>query len=78
MSYYVVRSFVDALCMLHLQDFRNDVRFTNEALLSIQEAAEAYIAKMFLHSQSCAIHGKRITIQPKDIALVLRLCGDPI
>jgi histone H3/H4 len=73
-----VHSLMRGVCYINLQDFRNDVRFTNEALLSIQEAAEAYIARMFQHAQTCAVHAKRITIQPKDIALVLKLCGDPI
>lgn len=49
------------------QDMKPDVRFTPNALRALQTAAEDYIVKLFEQSQSAAIHGKRITLLPKDV-----------
>ena len=46
---------------------------TAGALYSLQEGAEAYLINLFCDSQLAAIHGKRITVMPKDIQLVRRL-----
>jgi len=51
------------------QDFVSDLRFQATAMTVLQEAAEAYLVQLFENAQSCAVHGKRITIQPKDINL---------
>ena len=40
-----------------------------------QEAAEAYLVKLFEDSNLCAIHAKRVTIMPKDIQLARRMRG---
>ena len=47
-----------------------------EALKCLQEASDAYLIALFEGTQLCAIHGRRITIQPKDIQLVHRICGE--
>jgi histone H3 len=36
-------------------------------VLALQEAAEAYIVGVFEDTNLCAIHGKRVTIMPKDM-----------
>jgi histone H3 len=41
--------------------------------MALQEAAEAYLVKMFEDANLCAIHAKRVTIQKKDIFLARRL-----
>jgi len=56
-------------------DFKNDLRFQNTALLALQEAAEAYLVSIFADTNLCAIHAGRITIQPKDMQLALRIRG---
>ena len=56
-------------------DFRNDLRFQSSAILAIQEAAEAYLVALFEDTNLCAIHAKRVTIQPKDIQLARRIRG---
>jgi len=51
----------------------SDYRFQSTALLALQEAAEAYLVGLFEDSNLFAIHTKRITIMPKDIALARRI-----
>ena len=51
------------------QDFKTDLRFQSAAILCLQEAAEAYLVRLFDDANLCAIHAKRVTIMPKDILL---------
>jgi histone H3 len=53
-----------------------DLRFESHALMAIQEAAEAYMTKLFEDTNLCAIHAKRVTIMPKDIQLARRIRGE--
>ena len=55
------------------QSIGEHIRFESQALLALQEAAEAYIVCCFEDAHLCSMHAKRITIQPKDIKLSLRL-----
>ncbi len=62
-----------------VQDMRKgpfDYRFQSTALLALQEASEAYLVALFEDTNLCAIHAKRVTIQPKDIQLARRIRGD--
>jgi histone H3/H4 len=58
------------------QDYRNDLRFQNSAVLALQEASEAYLVNLFEDTNLCAIHAKRVTIMPKDIYLARRIRGE--
>lgn len=58
------------------QDFKTDIRFQSAAVLALQEAAEAYLVGLFEDTNVCAIHAKRVTIQPKDIQLARRIRGE--
>ena len=51
-------------------------RFTSDAIIALQEAAEAYLVGLFEDTNLCAIHAKRVTIMPKDIQLARRLRGE--
>ena len=51
-------------------------RFTADAIMALQEAAEAYLVGLFEDMNLCAIHTKRVTIQQKDIQLARRLRGE--
>ena len=51
------------------QDFKTDLRFQSVAILCLQEAAEAYLVRLFDNANLCAIHARRVTIMPKDILL---------
>ena len=48
-------------------------RIKPQALLALQEACEYFLVGMFSQVNDIAIHGKRVTIQPKDIQLWCRL-----
>ena len=50
-----------------------DYRFQSTAILAVQEAAEAFLVRMFEQCNLIAIHGKRVTVQPKDIQTWKRL-----
>ncbi|KAI5831325.1 histone-fold-containing protein, partial [Schizophyllum commune Tattone D] len=58
------------------QDFKTDLRFQSSAVMALQEAAEAYLVSLFEDTNLAAIHAKRVTIQPKDLALARRLRGE--
>ena len=51
-------------------------RFTPDALLALHEASEDFLVRMFHQVNEIAIHGKRVTVFPKDIQLWRRLRGD--
>eukprot|EP00249_Psilotum_nudum_P008029 c20996_g1_i1 orf=300-758(-) len=56
--------------------FSRDVsRWTAEALVALQEAAEDFIVHLFEDTNLCAIHAKRVTIMTKDMQLARRLRG---
>ncbi len=56
-----------------IQGIGAELRVTSDALESLQEAAEAYLVRVFEDSNLCAIHAKRVTVMPKDFALAQRL-----
>merc|ERR1719326_186251 len=53
-----------------------DLYFQSQALLALQEAAETYMVGVFEDTNLAAIHGKRVTIMPRDLQLARRLRGD--
>uniref|UniRef100_A0A383WGV2 Core Histone H2A/H2B/H3 domain-containing protein n=1 Tax=Tetradesmus obliquus TaxID=3088 RepID=A0A383WGV2_TETOB len=57
------------------QDVKAALAFRKDALLALQEAAEAHLVGLMEDSNLCAFHGKRVTIMPKDIQLARRLRG---
>ena len=58
------------------QDFKQDLRFQSSAIGALQEAAEAYIIRLFEDTNLCAIHAKQVTIMPKDIQLTRCIRGE--
>ena len=51
-------------------------RFQRTAIEALQEASEAYLIGLLEDSNLCAIHGRRVTIMPKDIQLARRIRGE--
>ncbi|CAG1967116.1 unnamed protein product, partial [Fusarium graminearum] len=51
------------------------LRWQSQAIMAIQEAAEAFMVHLFEDTNLCAIHAKRVTIMPKDIQLARRIRG---
>ena len=60
------------------QDFKTDLRFQASAIAALQEASETFLVTLFEDTNLCAIHAKRVTIQPKDMQLARQICGDDI
>ncbi|KAK4685608.1 hypothetical protein P7C73_g4533, partial [Tremellales sp. Uapishka_1] len=52
-----------------------NLRWQRSAILALQEAAEAFLVHLFEDANLCAVHAKRVTIQPKDIWLARRIRG---
>ena len=50
--------------------------FQSAALGALHEASEAFLIRLFEDTNLCAIHAKRVTIYPRDIALARRIRGD--
>ena len=58
------------------QELRGSLRFQAMALHTLQEAAEVYTINLFNDTNLYAIHGKHITIMPKDVQLAGRIWED--
>ena len=56
---------------------RPGLRFQASSLEALQEAAEAFLVCVFEWTSQCAVHGKRVTIQSKDMQLALTLSHLP-
>ncbi|XXG41162.1 hypothetical protein AAC387_Pa01g1688 [Persea americana] len=50
-------------------------RWTAEALMALQEAAEDNLVHLFEDGNLCAIHAKRVTLMRKDFELARRIGG---
>ena len=51
-------------------------KVTSECLLALQCSTEEYVTEFFQQSQRAAVHGKRITVQPEDMEIVIDFRGD--
>lgn len=56
-------------------DKTKTLRFQSLAVQALQEAAEAFLTHMFEEVNHIAIHGRRVTIQARDIMLWRRMRG---
>lgn len=56
--------------------YRVGPRFRPDALTALQEASEAYITGLLTDCNLAALHAKRVTIMPKDMALARRIRGE--
>jgi len=56
--------------------FTNGVRLNKSAVAAVQEGLEHYLVKLGEDTLLLAIHGKRITIKPKDVQLARRVRGE--
>jgi len=51
------------------------IRYQALAMEALQTAAETHLIQLFEDAYQCTLHGKRVTLYPKDIQLALRLRG---
>jgi histone H3 len=71
--------FVKELMQMECYDRNiNSKKIQSTALLALQCAAEDYVIELFQQSQIAAFHGKRLTVIPDDIQLVLKFRGDEL
>ncbi|XP_026144101.1 histone H3-like centromeric protein A isoform X2 [Carassius auratus] len=54
---------------------RGQMMWQGYALMALQEAAEAFLVRLFSDANLCAIHAKRVTLFPRDIQLARRIRG---
>jgi histone H3/H4 len=54
---------------------RKEFRWQANAILALQEAAEAHLVSLFEDAYLCTIHAKRVTLMVKDIQLARRIRG---
>lgn len=60
------------------QEYKSDLRFQSSSILALQEAAESYLVGLFEDANMCTVHGKRVTVMPKDIQLARRIRGERV
>ena len=56
--------------------FPGGIKFQSDAIMALQESAEAYLVGLFEDTNLAAIHARRVTIMPKDIILARRIRGE--
>lgn len=54
---------------------RGNLKWQAQGIMALQEAAEAFLIRMFEDAYLCAIHCKRVTLMPKDLWLARRIGG---
>ncbi|KAM4702005.1 histone H3-like centromeric protein A [Discoglossus pictus] len=54
---------------------RTRYKYQAMALAALQEAAEAFLVKLFEDAYLCTLHAKRVTLFPSDIQLARRIRG---
>lgn len=69
---------VREICLTSFTRPGHELRWSASAVLALQEAAEAYLVGLFEDANYCALHAKRVTIMPKDMALARRIRGNDI
>ena len=52
------------------------LRVSSAAVNALQKVVEAYLVLLFEDTNLCAIYAKHVMIQPKDIQLARRICGE--
>lgn len=57
------------------QNHEDDVRFTKNAILALQEASEAKLVSLFRRAYGISIASKRITLKPRDLDIALYVDG---
>ncbi len=57
-------------------NFKSDLQMQSTAVLALQEVSEAYLVCLFEDTNLCAMHGKRVTIMPKDMQLARCIQGE--
>lgn len=62
----------------YISDPTRPLKFQSAAVAALQIAAEAYLVGLFEDTNLLAFHGRRVTIQPKDMKLARRIRKDDL
>ena len=62
--------------ILHRKLGKSEIRMQHIAVEALQEATEYYITNLFDDANLCALHAKKITLQPKYMQLAMRIRGE--
>jgi histone H3 len=65
-------------CVVHkiaLKFGKSDLQMQSTAVLALQEAAEYFMVDVFNDTNLCMAHGKRVTINVKDLVLACCIRG---
>lgn len=57
------------------QSYHHSMRWRVDAIEAVQESCEDYLVSLMEDANLCAIHGKRVTIMPRDMHLARRIRG---
>jgi histone H3 len=60
-----------------IQGLKPGFRIQSTAVGALQEATEAFAVQLFENANLCALHAKRVTVQPKDMQLTMRITNQP-
>ena len=55
---------------------KTGLRWQVAAILALHEAFEDYLVNLFTNCVLEAIHGRQVTVMPKDIHITRRICGE--
>ena len=58
------------------QEYKSPLRFSQDAIYALQEAAEGYLTGCFEDANLTTIHAKRVTLMPQDIQIARRIRGE--
>jgi len=67
----------DLKAMNALKILTEPPRVTCATVECLQSASEAIITKTLEDANLCAVHANRVTVQPKDLGLAIRLSQEP-
>lgn len=79
-DYQIPRASFSRLVREMIQDFEireAGMRVTAEALVTLQEASEAFLVQVFSDSYLITLNRKQVTLAQKDVQLLMRLRGPP-
>ena len=62
--------------IMHNDLQKPDIRYQVSAIAAMQEGTEAYLVRLLEYTRLEAIHGKRVTIMPKDVQIARRIWGE--
>lgn len=70
---YIAKAAFERLCKEIADDHSTSMRWSSDAVAYLQLVIEDYLVELFEDAVLCAIHGQRVTVEPKDLHLARRI-----